>query len=82
MRVRFRHPLDAVGEAINVRWTDDFDNYEPGSRANPFSANANGTVCDVDGNAWSFHGNLKLKIDREGNFEVVQETVKPNKRGK
>jgi hypothetical protein len=71
----------AVGEAINVRFTDNFDNYEPGSRANPFGANANGTVYDADGNAWSFHGNLKLKIDKDGNFEIVQETIKLNKRG-
>jgi hypothetical protein len=71
----------AVGEA-NVRFNDNFDNYEPGSRANPFGANANGTVYDGDGNAWSFHGNSKLKIDRDGNFEVVTETVKLNKRGK
>jgi hypothetical protein len=71
----------AVGDAINVRFNDNFDNYEPGSRANPFGGNANGTVYDVDGNAWSFHGNQKLKIDGDGNFEVVSETIKLNQRG-
>ena len=71
----------AVGEAT-VRFNDNFDNYEPGMRANPFGGNANGTVYDGDGNAWSFHGNLKLKLDRDGNFEVLTETVKLNKRGK
>ena len=71
----------AVGEGINVRFNDNFDGFEPGSRANPFGGNANGTVYDADGNAWSFHGNVKLKIDRDGNFEVVSETVKLNKRG-
>ena len=71
----------AVGDAINVRFNDNFDNYEPGSRANPFGGIANGTVYDDDGNAWRFHGNVKLKIDRDGNFELVQETIKLNKRG-
>lgn len=71
----------AVGEA-NVRFNDNFENFEPGKRANPFGGNANGTVYDGDGNAWSFHGNVKLKLDREGNFEVISETVKLNKRGK
>ena len=71
----------AVGDAINVRFNDNFSNYQPGSRANPFGGNANGTVYDADGNAWSFHGNVKLKIDRDGNFELVQETIKLNKRG-
>lgn len=71
----------AVGDAINVRFNDNFENYEPGSRANPFGGIANGTVYDDDGNAWSFHGNVKLKIDRDGNFELVQETIKLNKRG-
>jgi hypothetical protein len=71
----------AVGDA-NVRFNDNFDNYEPGSRANSFGGNANGTVYDANGDAWSFHGNLKLKLDNDGNFEVITETVKLNKRGK
>lgn len=72
----------AVGEEITVRVNDNFINYEPGSRTQAISANANGTVYDADGNAWSFHGSLKLKVDRDGNFEVVTETIKLNKRGK
>lgn len=71
----------AVGDAT-VRFNDNFDNYEPGSRANPFGGNANGTVYDANGDAWSFHGNVKLKLDRNGNFDLITETVKLNKRGK
>lgn len=65
-----------------MRWTDNFDNYEPGSRANPFGGNANGAVHDDDGNTWNFHGNLKLMIDNDGNFKVISETIKLAKRGK
>ena len=72
----------AVGDGINVRYNDNFDNYEPGSRANPFGGNVNGKVYDAYGDSWSFHGNLKLKLDKEGNFEVVTETIKLSKRGK
>ncbi len=71
----------AVGEA-KVRFNDNFDNYEPGSRANPFGGNANGTVYDANGDAWSFHGNVKLKLDRDGNFQLMTESIKLNKRGK
>lgn len=71
----------AVGYA-KVFFNDNFDNYEPGSRSNPFGGNANGTVYDADGNAWQFHGNLKLFLDREGNFEVIKETIRLKKHGK
>ncbi len=70
----------AVGEA-NVRFNDNFANYEPGSRGNPFGGNANGTVYDSDGNAWSFHGNQKFFLDSNGNFQVLAETIKLNSRG-
>ena len=81
--VALRRPEEplAVGEA-NVRFNDNFDNYEPGSRSNPFGGNANGTVYDANGDAWSFHGNVKLHLDGEGNFRVLSETVKINKRGR
>jgi len=70
----------AVGYA-NVFFNDNFNNYEPGSRSNPLGGNANGTVYDADGNAWQFHGNVKLRIDRNGNFEIITETVKLSQRG-
>ncbi len=72
----------AAGDNITVRSTDNFANYEPGSRSSPFGANANGTVYDAQGDAWSFHGNQKLKLDRDGNFKVLTDTVKLNKRGR
>lgn len=70
----------AVGDAT-VRWNDNFANYEPGSRTNTFGGNANGTVHDADGNAWSFHGSVRLMIDRDGEFEVIKETIRLNQRG-
>lgn len=71
----------AVGYA-KVRFNDNFIGYQPGSRANPFGGQANGTVYDGDGNPWQFHGSLKLLIDRDGNFRVIKETVRLNKHGK
>jgi hypothetical protein len=71
----------AVGYA-KVRFNDNFINFEPGSRANPFGGQANGTVYDSDGNPWEFHGNLKLMIDKGGNFRVITETVRLNKHGR
>ena len=71
----------AVGYA-NVFANDNFDNYEPGDRSNPFGGNTNGTVYDAEGSPWEFHGNLKLFIDREGNFEVIKETIRLRKHGK
>ena len=72
----------AVAENSKVVYTDNFDNYEPGSRSNRFGGNANGTAYDADGNAWSFHGNQKLLLDKDGDFTLLSETVKLNKRGK
>jgi hypothetical protein len=71
-----------VAENSKVVVTDNYLNYEPGSRANPFGGNANGTAYDADGNAYSFHGNQKLKLDKDGNFILIRDTVKLNKRGK
>jgi hypothetical protein len=71
----------ATGDAINVRFNDNFANYEPGGRANPFGGNANGTVYDAEGKAWNFHGNVKLMLDQDGNFEIRTETIRLNKRG-
>jgi hypothetical protein len=76
-----RQPI-AAGENIAVRLTDNFANYEPGSRSNPFGANANGTVYDAKGDAWSFHASQKFKLDRDGNFTVLTEKVKLSKRGR
>jgi hypothetical protein len=72
----------AAGENIAVRLTDNFWNYEPGSRSNPFGANANGTVYDAEGDAWSFHASQKFKLDRDGNFTVRTESVRLSKRGR
>jgi hypothetical protein len=72
----------AVAENSKVVFTDSFVNFEPGSRANTFGGNANGTAYDTDGNAWSFHGNQKLMLDNDGNFSLITDTVKLNKRGK
>ena len=72
----------AVAENSKVVVTDNFANYEPGHRANPFGGNANGTAYDADGNAYSFHGNQKFKLDKDGDFIHISDTVKLNKRGK
>lgn len=75
----------AVGEDIRVVGTDNLANLDeigPGPRNNVFGANATGTVFDADGNAWSFQGSVRLSIDRDGNFEVIKETVKLSKRGR
>jgi hypothetical protein len=72
----------AIAENSKVVFTDNFANYEPGHKGNPFGGNANGTAYDADGNAWSFHGNQKLFIDKDGNFTFIHDTVKLNKRGK
>jgi len=72
----------AVAENSKVVVTDNFVNYEPGSRTNVWGGNANGTAYDAEGNAWSFHGNQKLKLDKDGNFTLISDTVKLNKRGK
>lgn len=71
----------AVGYA-NVFVNDSFVNYQPGQKARTIGGNANGLVYDGQGNPWSFHGNVKLLLDKEGNFSVLTETVKLNMRGK
>ncbi len=70
-----------IAHDAKVRVTDNFTGFEPGSRANPFGGNANGTAYDVDENAWSFHASQKLMLDRDGNFTVRSETIKLRKLG-
>ena len=72
----------AVAENSKVVFTDSFANYEPGSSTNVWGGNANGTAYDAEGNAWSFHGNQKLMVDKDGDFTLIHDTVKLNKRGK
>ncbi len=72
----------AVAYDAKVRLADNFSNYEPGSRSNPFGGNANGKAIDGDGDAWSFHGSQKLILDRDGNFKVRSETIKLRKLGR
>jgi uncharacterized protein YaiE (UPF0345 family) len=76
--------IDPIAVAMDskVVFTDNFVNYEPGHIGNPFGGNANGTAYDEDGNAWNFHGNQKFMLDKDGNFTLISDTVKLNKRGK
>ena len=67
----------AMGSA-KVRFNDNFLNFEPGSRANAFGGQANGTVFDADGNPLQFHASIKLFLDRDGNFRVIKETINLN----
>jgi uncharacterized protein YaiE (UPF0345 family) len=76
--------IDPIAVAMDskVVFTDNFVNYEPGHIGNRFGGNANGTAYDEDGNAWNFHGNQKFMLDKDGNFTLISDTVKLNKRGK
>ena len=80
----FNGGIDPIAVAMDskVVFTDNFANYEPGSRTNVWGGNANGTAYDAEGNAWSFHGNQKLMVDKDGNFTLISDTVKLKKRGK
>ena len=71
----------AIGEARMVV-TQNYWNYEPGSRSGASTISANGVVYDADGDTWNFHGHESSQVDRDGNFRLLKSTVKLNKRGK
>ena len=61
--------------------TDTYWNYEPGGRTELIRTSVHGVVYGTDGDAWNFSGHDTIRIDRNGNFRLLNSMIQMSRRG-